>query len=200
MILSGSAFAASPTKLPPFPRRRESFTEARGKARHAGNQRVTNLTNESGNLHHRPPGHAPFTYASNTVGSSANDTVRKCDASLSHFHSFASLPHSSRRNDIGQFTLSMPSSSTPRRMNGITVVFTSQPCARPTLAMVPPTFITRVSHESCSPPRLSTAPKAYVSGPNGFGHLEPLRTSVVLRANDFSRSASFSLPVTATTS
>ena len=79
-FLSGSALAA-PTKLPSFPRRRGIQTEAAAKARHEVS--VGNEPAKQSETCHRAPRHRAFTYASNTVGNSANDTVRQCDASLS---------------------------------------------------------------------------------------------------------------------
>ena len=52
---------------------------------------------------------------------------------------------------------SIPSSFTPRRMNGSTVVWSSVPPVSPELAMHPPYIIVRVSHASVSPPTASTA-------------------------------------------
>ena len=43
----------------------------------------------------------------------------------------------SRRCSLGTSTLLMPYSVTPRRMNGITVVGKSPPCARPQAATAP---------------------------------------------------------------
>jgi hypothetical protein len=46
--------------------------------------------------------------------------------------------HSARRFAIGNCTESMPSSATPRRMNGITVVGSAAPPVSPLAATAPP--------------------------------------------------------------
>ena len=56
------------------------------------------------------------------------------------------------------YTESMPSSFTPRRIKGITVVWRSVPPVSPELAMQPCGIIVRVSHASVAPPTGSTAP------------------------------------------
>ena len=60
----------------------------------------------------------------------------------------------------------MPSSFTPRRMNGSTVVRSSVPPVKPELAMQPFGIIVRVSHASVAPPTGSIAPAhiAFSSG------------------------------------
>ena len=72
--------------------------------------------------------------------------------------SVAMRRQTSCRFGIGHIAESMPSSFTPRRMNGSTVVCRSVPPVSPELAMHPLYCMVRVSHASVSPPTASTAP------------------------------------------
>ena len=104
--------------------------------------------------------------ASNAVGNSPSEISCAVSASRPGFKSVASRRQTSRRVGIGRITESMPSSFTPRRMNGSTVVRSSVPPVKPELAMQPFGIIVRVSHASVAPPTGSIAPAhiAFSSG------------------------------------
>ena len=75
--------------------------------------------------------------------------------------------HTASRTARGVAEELMPRRLTPRRMNGITVVFSSALPARPMLAMLPQKSTVRVSHVSISPPTLSMA-AANCAASSGF--------------------------------
>ena len=105
----------------------------------------------------------PFTReamkSSKAEGSASNGMVRAIEASFGGRMSVERRRHtSSCCARVGTSVELIPSRLTPRRMNGITVVFSAGLAASPMAATVPPNFIELNIQERTSPPRLSTAP------------------------------------------
>ena len=80
-----------------------------------------------------------------------------------------------RRRAIGTVTESIPSSATPRRMNGKTVVSSFGPPALPLAATAAPVLSVRSTYGSVAPPTASTAPgpPLRLERPALAGHLVP---------------------------
>ncbi len=110
----------------------------------------------------------------------------------------ASRRHASRRCVIGHITESIPSSFTPRRMNGSTVVRSSVPAVRPQFAMAPPYAIERVSQARMSPPTASTAP-AHVAFSRGRVPISSVARDKTADAPSSRRNVVSSFPVSAVT-
>lgn len=73
------------------------------------------------------------------AGSSSKSIVELAMVSRCRgFRSLAIRSHTASRSSRGVSTELIPKRHTARRMNGITVVLSSWPAARPTLAMLPP--------------------------------------------------------------
>ena len=88
-------------------------------------------------------------------------------ASLSRSSSRASRAQASRRFGCGVVTLLMPSSETPRRMNGATEVGRSMPCASPQAATAPSALVMASTLASVVDPTASI-PAAQRSLPSGL--------------------------------
>ena len=121
--------------------------------------------------------------------------VRNCAGS----RSAARRRHTSSRVAIGHSTESMPSSFTPRRMNGRTVVFRSVPPVSPEFAIAPLYIIVRVSHASVSPPTTSTAPAQSGFSTGRVPICSVWREITSLAPSDLRYSCSPSFPVSAVT-
>ena len=108
---------------------------------------------------------------------------------------------SARRASIGMFAESIPSSATPRRMNGRTVVSSFAPPALPDDATAAPGRSVRRTYGSVAAPTVSTAPaqRADSSG-RGLSAVHSSRGTIPAAPSARSRSSSSALPVAAQTS
>ena len=137
------------------------------------------------------PGRRPASRASTSVTCSPSDRGRRSVASRSQM---------ARRRSIASCAESMPSSATPRRMNGKTVVSSFGPEALPLAATAAPVRRVRSTYGSVAAPTASTAP-AHRSDSSGLpAAVTSSRVRIPAAPSARSRSASSGLPVAAQTS
>src|SRR5712664_650048 len=139
--------------------------------------------------------------ASNAEGSCSKGIVRTISFSAGGRISVASRRQTSSRSSCeGASVELMPSRDTPRKMNGITVVFRLALAARPMEAITPFTFMVLAIQARTSPPRLSTAP-AHIALSKGLIFVRSISVLSLtsFAPSFFSHSVSADFPVNATT-